>query len=243
MVIKNRKKKTELDFSTMLGQDIMEDLKQRDFTVNSMAIELQDFFQTESLSLLDPMNGLSDLSHKILRANSEESLRQDPLRMLRAFRFAFTLGLRPDHETLRWIRKNKDQILLSAEERIRSEFFAALAESQADCFLRDLFQSGLLEKIFPEIHAWETLEQGAYHDFPLLEHAFRTVKAAEWILAHLQHLYPAQAISLENHFSQKVEEGISRMSLFKFAAFCPRFRQTGYPPLRPRHSIHTVSRP
>jgi len=48
----------------------------------------------------------------------------------------------------------------------------------------------------------------------------RTVKAAEWILAHLQQLYPARAISLENHFSQKVEEGISRRGLFKFAAFC-----------------------
>ena len=220
VVLKTRKKKTELDFSTMMGEDIMDDLKQRDFTVNSMAIELQDLFRTGSFSLLDPMNGLSDLRRKILRANSEESLRQDPLRMLRAFRFAFTHDLRPDQETLRLIRKNKDRILHAAGERIRSEFFAALAESQADCFLRELLQSGLLENIFPEIHGWETLAQGAHHDFPLLEHALRTVKAAEWILAHLQQLYPVQAISLEHHFSQLVEEGISRKGLFKFAAFC-----------------------
>jgi poly(A) polymerase len=220
VVFKTRKKKTALDFSTMLGRDIMDDLRQRDFTVNSMGIELEDFFRTESFSLLDPMNGLSDLRRKILRANSEESLRQDPLRMLRAFRFAFTLGLQPDPETLRLIRKNKDRILHSAGERIRSEFFAALAENQADCFLRKLFQSGLLENIFPEIHDWEYLEQGSYHDFRLLEHAFRTVKAAEWILAHLQHLFPVQAISLDHHFSQWVEEGISRKALFKFAAFC-----------------------
>jgi poly(A) polymerase len=220
VVIKTRKKKTELDFSALMGPDIVNDLKQRDFTVNSMAIELQDFFRAGSFTLLDPMHGFSDLRRKILRANAEESLRQDPLRMLRAFRLAFTLGLQIEDETLGWIQKNKDQILRSAEERIRSEFFAALAENQAECFLRHLFRSGLLERIFPEIRDWETLEQGAYHDFPLLEHAFRTVRAAEWILAHLQHFYPAQAISLENYFAQKVEEGISRKALFKFAAFC-----------------------
>ena len=220
VVVRTRKKKTELDFSTLLGRDILDDLKQRDFTVNSMAIELQDFFRAGSFTLLDPMNGFSDLRNKILRANAEESLLQDPLRMLRAFRFAFTLGLQIEDETLGWIRKNKDQILHSAEERVRSEFFAALDESQAEYFLRHLFRSGLLEKIFPEIGDWETLEQGAYHDFPLLEHAFRTVGAAEWILAHLQHLYPAQAISLRNYFDQKIEEGISRRGLFKLTAFC-----------------------
>jgi poly(A) polymerase len=219
VVIKTRKKKTELDFSTLMGRNIIDDLRQRDFTVNSMAIELQDLFQTEAFTLLDPMQGFSDLRHKILRANAEECLRQDPLRMLRAFRFASTLGLRVEPETLRWIQKNKDQILRSAEERIRSEIFTALAESQADGFLRNLFQSGLLEKILPEIQGWETLEQGKYHDFPLLEHAFQTVRAAEWILARLQNLYPAQAISLEKYFSQEVEAGISRRALFKFAAF------------------------
>jgi len=219
VVIQKRKKKSELDFSTMLGRDIMDDLKQRDFTINSMAFALQNFFQAEPPSLLDPMNGLADLRQKVLRANSEESLRQDPLRMLRAFRFASTLGLQLDPETLRLIQKNKDQILHSAGERIRSEFFAALAENQADRFLRDLYHSGLLEKIFPEVQAWENLDQGVYHDFPLLEHAFRTVKAAEWILAHLQDLYPAVAISLEHYFSQMVEEGITRKALFKFAAF------------------------
>jgi poly(A) polymerase len=219
VVFKKRKKRSELDFSTMLGRDIMDDLQQRDFTINSMAIALPDFFQAEPPHLLDPMNGLADLRQKVLRANSEESLRRDPLRMLRAFRFASTLGLQLDPATLRLIQKNKDQILCSAAERIRSEFFAALAEREADRFLRDLYHSGLLEKIFPEIHGWETLDQGAYHDFPLLEHAFRTVQAAEWILAHLQDLYPAVAISLEHYFAQRVEEGIGRKTLFKFAAF------------------------
>lgn len=220
VVFKKGKKKTQLDFSAMMGPDIAEDLKQRDFTINSMAMALQSFFQAEPPSLLDPMNGLADLSQKIIRANSEESLRRDPLRMLRAFRFASTLDMQPDPETVRLIRENKDQILRSAGERIRVEFFTALAESQADRFLRNLYRSGLLEKIFPEIQGWENLDQGVYHDFPLLEHAFRTVQAAEWILGHLRDLFPALATSLEHYFSQRVEEGISRGALFKFAAFC-----------------------
>jgi len=229
VVIRKGKRKTEIDFSSMQGGSIGDDLRQRDFTINSMAINLKEIFCSDTLSLIDPLQGLSDLRGRILRTNSEESLRQDPLRMLRAFRFASSLGFLLEEETLRMIERNKELILRSARERIRGEFFAALSESGADQFLQNLHQSGLLGEIFPEIKGWEGLDQGIHHDFPLLEHSFKTVETAEFVLEHLRELYPAYANSLDRYFCEMVEEGVSRRALFKFVAF---FHDSGKPGTR-----------
>lgn len=217
VIIKKSKKKTELDFSLMQGKDILEDLRQRDFTANSIAVNLNDVFHPGELRFIDPLNGLNDIQERVLRANSEESLRQDPLRMLRAFRFSSTLGLSVEEETLRMIQRNRDRVLRSAWERIRSEFFAGLGEMRAGGFLKDLHESGLLEVIFPEVRGWESFDQGTH--LPLFEHAVRTVEAGEIIFAHLQELYPSYAKLLDHHFSSTIEEGILRVALFKFAAF------------------------
>jgi poly(A) polymerase len=137
--------------------------------------------------------------------------------MLRAFRLIHTLGLKVEENTLKLIQKNKKLILRSAWERIRSEFFAGLAEMGAGRFLRDLYQSGLLEVILPEVQGWESFEQGTHQT--LLEHAVRTVEAGEVLFTHLRELNPPYASLLAHHFSSIIEEGISREALFKFVAF------------------------
>jgi poly(A) polymerase len=127
------------------------------------------------------------------------------------------------------IRRNSSLIRKSAGERVRSELFASLHENQAAHFLRDLYQAGLLRELFPEIAEWEQLSQGPQYDFPLLEHAFRTVEAGEFILAHIRNFYPLYAQFLEQHFEEVLEEGISRKALFKFECF---FHDSGKPHTR-----------
>ena len=239
VVIKKAEDKSEADFCAMQGGDILADLRQRDFTVNSLAIRLPDIFQNEKPLVIDPLGGLSDLRQRILRANSEDSLRQDPLRMLRAYRFAYTLGLKIDEETGKAIGRNQKLIHRSAGERVRGEFFAALHENQAAHFLRDLYQTGLLPELFPEIGEWEQLSQGPHSDFPLLEHAFRTVEAGEFLLTHLRDFSSPEAQALEQHFDQILEEGISRKALFKFACF---FHDSGKPHTRTQGPEATVFR-
>jgi poly(A) polymerase len=239
VVIKKAEGKSEADFCVRQGGDILADLRQRDFTINSLAIRLPDIFQTEKPLVIDPLGGLSDLRKGILRVNSEDSLRQDPLRMLRAYRFAYTLELKIDEETVKAICRNQKLIHRSAGERVRGEFFAALHEKQAAHFLRDLYQTGLLSELFPEIGEWESLSQGPHSDFPLLEHAFRTVEAGEFLLAHLRDFSSPEAQALEQHFDQVLEEGISRKALFKFACF---FHDSGKPPTRTQGPEATVFR-
>jgi poly(A) polymerase len=219
VILKKKKKKTELDFSALQGKDIIEDLRQRDFTVNSLAIDLEELALPGNPRVIDPLDGLEDLKRKILRANSEESLRQDPLRMLRAFRFASTLKFSVEEKTLKMIHRDRELVRRSAGERIRTEFFMALGEEEAGSFLQKLYQSGLLAEIFPEVRGWENLKMGTDRALSLLDHALRTTEAGEFILLHLEEFFPSFFEILKNHFSQNEEEGISRRALFKFTAF------------------------
>lgn len=219
LIFKEGKRKWVMDFSSMHADHIELDLQQRDFTINSMALDLTPLSNEQSLSIIDPLKGLQDLEKRILRVNAENSFLKDPLRMLRAFRLAAHLNLRIEENTLCLIKKNKNLLRQSAAERIRAEFFALLNEKQAASFLRSLFQVGILEVLFPEIQSWVDLPQGPHHDFYLLEHAFQTVAAAEFILAHLADIFPAQAQALRDNFAELIEEGITRQALFKFGAF------------------------
>jgi tRNA nucleotidyltransferase/poly(A) polymerase len=178
-----------------------------------------DIFQPGDPRLIDPLDGLGDLKRRILRANSEESLRQDPLRMLRAFRFASTLEFSVEEETLQMIQRNRELICRSAGERIRAELFLALGEEDSSLFLRQLHRAGLLGEIFPEVKEWGNLNIAIDSSRFLLDHALKTVEAGEFVLTHLENLYPRMADTLKNHFSQNEEEGISREALFKFLVF------------------------
>ena len=219
VALKKKKEKMELDFSAIQGKDIIEDLRQRDFTVNSIAINLKDLARGRTPCFMDPLDGLGDLKRRMLRANSEESIRQDPLRMLRAFRFASTLTFSLEEETLRMIQRNRHLIRCSAGERVRTEFFIAMGEEGSGNFLRNLHQAGLLEEIFPEVRGWENLDLGTDRPLSLLDHALRSLEAAEFIFLHLEQFYPSCFDILKNHFSKNEEGGISRKALFKFTAF------------------------
>ncbi|MGC8811946.1 MAG: HD domain-containing protein, partial [bacterium] len=226
LIFKEGKRKWTMDFSSMHADQIELDLQQRDFTINSMALDLSSLAKGQPISIIDPLNGLHDLEQRILRVNAEDSFRKDPLRMLRAFRLAANLNLRIEENTLCLIKKNKKLLPQSAAERIRAEFFALLNEQQAASFLRSLFQVGILEVLFPEIQSWADFPQGPHHDFYLLEHAFQTVAAVEFILAHLADIFPARAKALQDNFAELVEEGVTRQALLKFGAF---FHDSGKP--------------
>ncbi len=219
VILKKKKKKTELDFSPLQGKDIFEDLRQRDFTVNSLAIHLNDLARPGEPCFIDPLDGLADIRKRILRANSEGCLRQDPLRMLRAFRFASTLKFSVEEETLKMIQKNSNLIRRSAGERIRVEFFMALGEEGAGLFLQGLQQAGLLAEIFPEVKEWETLSVRIGSSPSLLDHGLRTLEAVEFIFVHLKDIFSEWADVLKGHLSHSEEEGVSRIALLKFIAF------------------------
>jgi tRNA nucleotidyltransferase/poly(A) polymerase len=136
------------DFTALQGQTIEEDLAQRDFTINAMAISLPDFIE-EKHNPIDPFNGQNDLSNKTIRVVSEQAFEEDPLRLLRAFRFASTLEFEIEPETFAQIKEHKSKLNQVARERITYELLILLGTPRSQVDL--MGQTGLLDVLFPGI--------------------------------------------------------------------------------------------
>ena len=104
-----------IDIANQVSSTIEEDLRSRDFSINSIA------FFLHKKCLFDPLNGLKDLEFSLLRTYSEINLLNDPLRILRCFRFVSELNFKIDLKLVNFLKKNKDKLYLVAKERINNE--------------------------------------------------------------------------------------------------------------------------
>lgn len=129
---------------------LKDDIYRRDFTINSMAISLNKSNYGEFIDLLD---GKTDLANKIIRTpfNSIDTYNEDPLRMMRCLRFASQLNFEIEEESLNAISILKDRIKIISQERITEEFFKILKSPTPSIGINYLFETGLLNIIFPEV--------------------------------------------------------------------------------------------
>lgn len=137
---------------------LQDDQDRRDFTINALAISLnkQNFGE-----LLDPFNGVVDLDNKIIRTPLDPDITysDDPLRMMRAIRFATQLQFRIEDESFNAISKNKDRIKIISKERIVEELHKILASKKPSIGLALLHKTELLEYILPELKALQGIEE------------------------------------------------------------------------------------
>jgi len=133
------------DFTTLQGKTIEDDLAQRDFTINAMAVSLPDFIE-EKENLIDPFNGQKDLRNHIIRVLPGQAFEEDPLRLLRAFRFSSTLGFAIEPQTLTQIKTHKKKLNKVAQERVTYELLLLLGTPRSRLELME--QTGLIEILF-----------------------------------------------------------------------------------------------
>jgi putative nucleotidyltransferase with HDIG domain len=129
-----------------------DDQKRRDFTINALAISLHpDTFG----ELLDPFNGIVDLENKLIRTplDPNETFSDDPLRMMRAIRFATQLNFRIDDIAVEAIKATADRISIISQERITDELNKIILSPVPSIGFNYLFDTGLLHKIFPQMVA------------------------------------------------------------------------------------------
>ncbi len=137
---------------------LADDQNRRDFTINALAIGLN---QHHFGKLLDPFNGLEDLSAKIIRTPLAPSITysDDPLRMLRAIRFATQLRFEIELKSLQAISENRERIKIVSKERIVDEIHKILMAKKPSLGFALLQQTGLLPYIFPELAALQGIEE------------------------------------------------------------------------------------
>lgn len=135
-----------------------EDQNRRDFTINALAICLNSQRFGE---LIDPFGGIQDIEKKIIRTPLEPGITfsDDPLRMMRAIRFATQLGFTIEENTLGAISKNKQRIQIISKERIGEELNKIILSSKPSVGFKLLDKTGLLELIFPELHRMKGREE------------------------------------------------------------------------------------
>ncbi len=134
-----------------------DDQNRRDFTINAMALSLQAHNYGE---LIDPFNGLDDLKNKIIRTplNPDITYSDDPLRMMRAIRFATQLDFSIHPDSFNAISRNKERIRIVSMERISDEINSILASPKPSIGFRLLEETGLLSIIFPQMVALKGAE-------------------------------------------------------------------------------------
>lgn len=137
VVLKN---KEVLDFSALVGS-ITEDLKRRDFTINAIA-------WSPKTGIIDPFEGISDLNNHILRVVRIRNLSADPLRIIRAYRFAAELGFRIEQNTKKGLGRYAKGLARVAEERITEELFKILSNKDAATRLNECYKDSVLGRIF-----------------------------------------------------------------------------------------------
>ena len=189
------------DFAPLKGAGILEDLALRDFTINALAVPLQG-----DVELIDPLNGSADICAKQVRRCSEAAFRDDPLRLVRAFRFAATLGFRIESETLAAISAHTPLIANCAGERIRDELFRILDMPDATSSFRIMGESGLLTAVFGLLPV-------------RVSSAVEAVGRVQGIVQSNLPLGAEAAAMVESRLRQEVQEGITVLSTMKLVAF------------------------
>jgi len=155
--------------------DLEQDLVRRDFTINTLALSVnpESFGQ-----LIDLFHGRKDLKARIIRTplEPEKTFFEDPLRIMRAARFASQLGFDIHPDTLSALRQQRDRLSIVSQERITDEMLKMLSHSKPSIGFRILNETGVLEIIFPELAALQGTEQrDSHHHKDVFEHTLKVM--------------------------------------------------------------------
>lgn len=156
------------------SESILDDLKRRDFTINSIA------YDVETGDIVDPFSGVADLARGVIKTVGEAKERffEDGLRILRAVRFHVQLGFPLDSETEKSILENRDILGEVSNERIKDEFIKIIMSPNPGAGLILLRKLSLLHYIIPELEESFDVEQNQAHSYDVWNHLVKTVQHA-----------------------------------------------------------------
>jgi len=155
--------------------DLLTDLSRRDFTINAIALGVNKFNYGE---MIDPFRGQEDIKRKLIRTPLDplETFKDDPLRIMRAIRFASKLNFKIEPSVFKALEKMVPRLEIISQERITDELLKILMSPKPSIGLHLLDKAGILELIFPEISSLKGVdERKGYHHKDVFEHTLKVV--------------------------------------------------------------------
>ncbi|MFN4132587.1 MAG: hypothetical protein ACK4GE_05875, partial [Caldimicrobium sp.] len=180
-----------IDLTLYRGKDIEEDLRERDFTLNALALPLRCLFEGP-FEIFDPLGGFQDLQSGIIRAIGEKNILADPLRILRGYRFLAQGYGSLETKTRTYFQRYRNSLTFVAPERINLELKYILLSHNSFVAFKAMIEDGVFEVIFPEFEVCKGLPQPTYHHLDVFWHNLEALKGAEEILKN-----PKTFLSLE----------------------------------------------
>ncbi len=237
----------DADFVTLSGGSLTTDLTSRDFTVNAIALDLQ-----QSDAWIDPTSGIPDLHAGVLRCCSIQSMTLDPLRVLRGVRFAVEYDFSVDAKSLNVMKHAVPSLAGISGERIRDELFKCLQSKDPLKALQLMNSLGCFKVILTAISDMESIPAHPPHVHPLKEHTFRVVEILKqftdglvsdaqigqdvFIEEVMPKLRPYRA-QLKAHIAAEYPEGRTRLGLMLMGAL---YHDTGKPETLTQDSSESV---
>lgn len=158
------------DISKALNDDLDDDIKRRDFTINSI------FYDLNKKEIYDPLNGIDDIKNKILKTSDFNNFLDDPLRFLRLYRFSSLLDFNIDEKLNDFVKNNFNLINQVAKERINYEIIKIFEGKYVVKTLLKMYEDGTLEQIFPFVKEIKRIPSNSHHHLDLIHHSIETVK-------------------------------------------------------------------
>ena len=193
-----------LDISEIVGDSIEEDLQRRDFTINAIAYNLKRG------EFVDTTGGMDDLKQGIIRTFKESNFTDDPLRLLRAFRFMAVTGFKPADETKSAITKYKHLLMKPSLERINYEIMKLFGGKYCSQTLKIMDEFGILEKVCPYVKEMKQVPPNAHHHLDLFNHSIETVR-------NIEELYENADFEIKKHLDRVDFGGFPRINHLKLA--------------------------
>lgn len=195
-----------LDVTNPIENSLEKDLMRRDLTINSIAVNLKTY------EVVDMCGGITDLQHGVINCINEQNFVDDPLRLLRVYRFQALYGFELSHSVIEAVCKYSDLISRPAVERVNYELIRLFSGPFAFKALLNMDKTWLLEKIFPVVKELKQVPPNTHHHLDLFHHSVETVK-------QLSGIYANSSPEVKEHMNRVDFGGASRIAHLKLAAF------------------------
>jgi len=217
-----------VDVTELRGGSIEADLVLRDFTINSVAVPLGD----PASGPVDPTDGLADLDSRLLRATSDRTFDDDPLRVLRAARLAATLGLELDRRTVELARSSAGRAGEPAGERQLAELRLLIAGEDPIRGLELLDELGATAQVLPELEALRGVEQNPNHHLDVHSHTIEVLRQLLEVESDLDRYAGDRAQEIADLLAEPLADELSRGGALRLGAVV---HDMGKPATRGRH--------